>query len=145
MAAANGKHFVIVGAGASGVLLACHLLRAADQGIRVTLIEKRQAIGRGMAYSTAQPGHLLNVRAANMSAFADDPLHFCRWLAAHDDVTKGHEPGPLTFAQRRVYGRYIAELITPHLGLPGEPGRLQVVYGKDMTLTSRQLCSHHAG
>ena len=43
---------------------------------RVTLIEKREAVGRGMAYSTAQPGHLLNVRATNMSAFADDPLHF---------------------------------------------------------------------
>ena len=116
------------------MLLACHLLRDADNAIRVTLIEKRQAIGRGMAYSTAQPGHLLNVRAANMSAFADDPLHFRRWLAEHDEDSHGHEPGPLTFAQRRVYGRYIAELITPHLGAPGEPGRLQVVYGEGRSI-----------
>ena len=104
MAAGNGRHIIVVGGGASGVLLACHLLRDANNAISVTLIEKRQAIGRGMAYSTAQPGHLLNVRAANMSAFADDPLHFCRWLAEHDEDAHGHEPGPLTFAQRRVYG-----------------------------------------
>ena len=130
MAAGTGRHIIVVGGGASGVLLACHLLRDPNNAISVTLIEKRQAIGRGMAYSTAQPGHLLNVRAANMSAFADDPLHFCRWLAEHDEDAHGHEPGPLTFAQRRVYGRYIAELITPHLGPPGEPGRLQVVYGE---------------
>ena len=130
MAAGNCRHIIVVGGGASGVLLACHLLRDPNHAISVTLIEKRQAIGRGMAYSTAQPGHLLNVRAANMSAFADDPLHFCRWLATHDDDAPAHEPGPLTFAQRRVYGRYIAELITPHLGPPGEPGRLQVVYGE---------------
>ena len=135
MAAGNGRHIIIVGGGASGVLLACHLLRDPNNAISVTLIEKRQAIGRGMAYSTAQPGHLLNVRAANMSAFADDPLHFCRWLAEHDEDAHGHEPGPLTFAQRRVYGRYIAELITPHLAPPGGPGRLQVAYGEGRGIT----------
>ena len=74
LSAESGKHIIIVGGGASGVLLACHLLRDDDEAIRVTLIEKRPTIGRGMAYSTAQPGHLLNVRATNMSAFADDPL-----------------------------------------------------------------------
>ena len=126
MSAESGKHIIIVGGGASGVLLACHLLRDDDEAIRVTLIEKRPTIGRGMAYSTAQPGHLLNVRATNMSAFADDPLHFCRWLAENDEDAHGEQPGPLTFAQRRVYGRYIAELVTPHLGLPGEPGRLRM-------------------
>jgi uncharacterized NAD(P)/FAD-binding protein YdhS len=130
VAAGSGSNILIVGGGASGVLLACHLLRNPDDDIHVTLIEKRPAIGRGMAYSTAQPGHLLNVRAANMSAFADDPLHFCRWLAANDEDAKGKAPGPLTFAQRRVYGRYIAGLLTPHLGPSGEPGRLQVVYGE---------------
>ena len=117
------------------MLLACHLLRKDDDEIRVTLVEKREAVGRGMAYSTAQPGHLLNVRASNMSAFADDPSHFQRWLTTHDAASQGREPGPLTFAQRRVYGRYIAELITPHLGAPGAPGRLQVVYGEGRSIS----------
>jgi uncharacterized NAD(P)/FAD-binding protein YdhS len=101
LAAEDGKHIIIVGGGASGVLLACHLLRDDDEAIRVTLIEKRPTIGRGMAYSAAQPGHLLNVRATNMSAFADDPLHFCRWLAENDEDAHGEQPGPLTFAQRQ--------------------------------------------
>ncbi len=136
MSAENGKHIIIVGGGASGVLLACHLLRNDDDDIRATLIEKRPVVGRGMAYSTAQPGHLLNVRATNMSAFADDPLHFCRWLAENDDDAHGEQPGPLTFAQRRVYGRYIAELITPHLGPPGKPGRLRVIYGEGRSIAT---------
>jgi uncharacterized NAD(P)/FAD-binding protein YdhS len=38
--------------------------------------------GVGLAYSTGNPRHLLNVRADNMSAFADEPDHFARWLAA---------------------------------------------------------------
>ncbi|MGC1710840.1 MAG: FAD/NAD(P)-binding protein [Methyloceanibacter sp.] len=135
MAEGTGKHFIIVGGGASGVLLACHLLRNDDDEIRVTLVEKREAVGRGMAYSTAQPGHLLNVRASNMSAFADDPSHFQRWLATHNADSQGGEPGRLNFAQRRVYGRYIAELINPHLGAPGEPGRLQVIYGEGRSIS----------
>src|ERR1700680_3164424 len=77
-----GRHVVIVGGGASGVLLACHLLRSLSENIRVTLIERNPAIGRGIAYSTVDPAHLLNVRAANMSAFADDPDHFWQWLQA---------------------------------------------------------------
>ena len=48
---------------------------------------------------------------------------------------QGGEPGRLNFAQRRVYGRYIAELINPHLGAPGEPGRLQVIYGEGRSIS----------
>ena len=77
-------HVAIVGGGASGVLLACHFLRNLSENVQVTLIEKNPAIGRGIAYGTADPAHLLNVRAANMSAFADDPDHFWRWLQANN-------------------------------------------------------------
>jgi uncharacterized NAD(P)/FAD-binding protein YdhS len=41
----------------------------------------------------------------------------------------------LTFAQRRVYGRF-AELITPHLGPPGKPGRLRVIYGEGRSIAT---------
>jgi uncharacterized NAD(P)/FAD-binding protein YdhS len=62
------RHAIIVGGGASGVLLAYQLLRLARRTFRVTLIERRPEIGRGLAYHTGNPEHLLNVRAANMSA-----------------------------------------------------------------------------
>ena len=65
-------------------------------------------------------------------AFADDPLHFCRWLAGagRKKLTWARARPGSTFAQRRVYGRFIAELVAPHLGPPGEPGPLQVAYGE---------------
>jgi uncharacterized NAD(P)/FAD-binding protein YdhS len=125
---------LIVGGGASGVLLACHLLRGADADLHVTLIEKRSAIGRGMAYSTAQPGHLLNVRATNMSAYADDPLHFCRWLAARGGETCDGQGRPPLFAQRYLYGVYISELITPYLA--GEDAKLAIVHGEARSLST---------
>jgi uncharacterized NAD(P)/FAD-binding protein YdhS len=68
------RQVIIVGGGASGVLLACHLLRCPTDDLDVTLIEKRPDVGRGIAYHTANPDHLLNVRAANMSAFSINPI-----------------------------------------------------------------------
>ena len=76
------RRIIVVGGGASGVLLAVHLLRHRPEGLIVTLVERRPELGAGIAYATRHPDHLLNVRASNMSAFPDDPGHFSRWLAA---------------------------------------------------------------
>jgi uncharacterized NAD(P)/FAD-binding protein YdhS len=112
---------IIVGGGASGVLLAAHLLRDKDSDIRVTLIERRDVIGRGVAYSARQWDHLLNVAAPGMSAFADDPDHFWRWLRARDFVTDAER---FVFMPRRVYGEYLAEV----LRTSDDEGRLQIIH-----------------
>jgi uncharacterized NAD(P)/FAD-binding protein YdhS len=129
------RHVIIVGGGASGVLLACHLLRRATSSLRVTIVEKRAEVGRGIAYCTANPDHLLNVRAANMSAFPDQPDHFWHWLCARestprDKVTWAPCSDPFCFVPRRIYGDYIASLIEPLLSNGGRPGRLHVIQGE---------------
>jgi len=43
--------------------MAAHLLRRKPKNLKVTIIETRERIGRGLAYATANPSHLLNVRA----------------------------------------------------------------------------------
>lgn len=125
------RRVIIVGGGASGVLLACHLLRQEAADLEVTLVEKRSEVGRGIAYCTANPDHLLNVRAANMSAFPDQPDHFWRWLCARQDggaVTWQPCGDPFCFVPRRIYGDYVASLIAPTLS-DGQ-GRLEVVHGE---------------
>ncbi len=97
------KHVAIVGGGFSGVLQAIQLLRRTEG--RVTLIERAERVARGAAYGTTRPEHLLNVRASGMSAFPDEPDHFAKWLER-----QGQGDGT-TFAQRRVYGRYLGELL----------------------------------
>ena len=92
----------VIGAGASGVLQALHLARA---GAAVTLIDRGPAPGRGVAYSTTRPEHLLNVPARRMSAFSDDPDHFMRWYGARAGG------GPEDFAPRMLYGDYLAGLL----------------------------------
>jgi uncharacterized NAD(P)/FAD-binding protein YdhS len=122
----EARHVVIVGGGASGVLLACHLLRRLSENIRVTLIEKNPAIGRGIAYGTADPAHLLNVRAANMSAFPDDPDHFWRWLQTNNLAVADSDQ--FCFVSRQIYGRYIESLLQ---GLSGRKNReLHIIQGE---------------
>jgi uncharacterized NAD(P)/FAD-binding protein YdhS len=93
-------HVIVVGGGASGVLAAAQLLSHGDD---VSLLEPVAELGRGMAYSTRCPLHLLNVPAGNMSALPDDREHFLRWL-------ERTRPGQFTFcsfAPRLLYGEYI--------------------------------------
>src|ERR1700735_4731734 len=79
---ADACSIAIVGGGASGALMTAHLLRFAGDAVRLTLVEPRAKIGRGLAYATENESHRLNVRASNMSVFPDDPDHFWRWLRA---------------------------------------------------------------
>jgi uncharacterized NAD(P)/FAD-binding protein YdhS len=91
----------IVGGGASGTILAAQLAR---RGIQSALIDGSGRAGKGVAYSTTEPAHLLNVRAEGMSAWADDPGHFARRFEAEGGQPRG-------FAQRRLFGRYLGEIL----------------------------------
>lgn len=75
-------------------------------------------LGCGVAYSTSDPGHLLNTRVQSMSAFADDPDHFRRWLA-----TAGEAAAADGFVGRATYGTYMTDLLAPLSG--AADGRLR--------------------
>lgn len=92
----------IVGGGAAGVLAAVHLRRSKPDA-QITLIDASGRPGTGAAYGTSDPSHLLNVPAQRMSAWPDDPDHFCRWLDERA-VTSAE-----SFAPRLAYGRYLQE------------------------------------
>jgi uncharacterized NAD(P)/FAD-binding protein YdhS len=95
----------IVGGGASGVLTAAHLLRAAPGSTRVVIIEPRGELGEGIAYSTTDVGHLLNVRAGCLSALPDEPDHFTTWVRQHT-TADGQ-----SFLPRAWYGKYLRSLL----------------------------------
>lgn len=115
----------IVGAGFSGTSLTIELLRRGPVGVEVLLLERSGLFGPGLAYSSGDPNHLLNVRASNMSALADDPGHFVRWLQAHAAnqglgatvPASGH-----AFAPRGLYGRYLSETLAA-VEAQAAPGR----------------------
>ncbi|WP_114226480.1 MULTISPECIES: FAD/NAD(P)-binding protein [Sphingomonas] len=86
----------IVGGGFSGTMTALQLAR---RGVASVVIDGSGLAGRGVAYSTTDPAHVLNVPAAKMSAWPDAPEHFAGWSGL---------PGG-AFAERRAFGRYLSE------------------------------------
>jgi len=99
------RTIAVIGAGASGTLAAVHLLRLPGAGVRVLLID-RSAHGPGVAYSTGDPRHRLNVRASGMSAFDDDPDDLLRWCRV-----RGIEAAPDDYLPRALFGEYLRSLL----------------------------------
>ncbi|MBS0385284.1 MAG: FAD/NAD(P)-binding protein [Proteobacteria bacterium] len=99
------RRIAIVGAGFSGAAVAAQILkrrRAPD----VVLIERGRRFGPGLAYGGPERAHLLNVRAANMSVFPDQPDDFVRWLNRRQ--RRDHAT---LFAPRPHYGAYLEDVL----------------------------------
>lgn len=95
----------IVGGGASGILTAINLLAADRDGrFTVTIHEASGILGRGIAYGTSDPRHLLNVRARHMSAFPDIPSDLLEWA-----VDTGRDLDPLGFLPRMEFSSYLQD------------------------------------
>ena len=100
------RKIAIIGGGVSGVLTAFHLIRQGTPA-EIVLIDQRQDLGLGLAYSTPSLRHLLNVPAGKISALPDQPDHFLNWLQRNFDPSATEK----TFAPRAVFGRYVQSLL----------------------------------
>ncbi|TSA38259.1 MAG: hypothetical protein D4R63_11460 [Methylococcaceae bacterium] len=117
---AQHSSIAIIGSGFSGTMVAVHLLRQASFPLTIYLIEANPAqFARGVAYSTDSACHLLNVPAANMSAFPKDPVHFLRWAKKKEAKgelnvpwqTESNTVTATSFLPRGAYGDYLVELL----------------------------------
>ena len=109
---------IILGGGFSGAVAALHLIRSTEAPPRhVTIIETRPLLGGGVAYSSPDTRHRINVPAARMSAFSEDMGHFDRWL--RERGYPGTDPeslfeGAHLFPARHEFGRYLDEQVRLH-------------------------------
>ncbi|HCT80245.1 MAG TPA: hypothetical protein DGT23_27530 [Micromonosporaceae bacterium] len=104
---------VVVGAGFSGVLAARELLRV---GWSVVLIDPGARPGRGLAYGTSAPWHLLNSPVSAMSVEPDLPDDFLHWCRRWDARVE-----PTDFVPRSWYGEYLTDaLLGADTIAPGE-------------------------
>ena len=105
-------HITIVGGGFSGAAVAIHLLGLMPEGLRVTLLEPRTVPGAGVAYSTAEPSHRINVPASRMQLAGEEEGAFDRWYRSQpafaDDPQARREDGSL-YPQRGQFGRYVSQ------------------------------------
>ncbi len=107
----------IIGGGFSGTAFAATCHRLFDRPVDIYLFEKTGQFGKGEAYRTPFPYHLLNVRAKNMSAFEEDSQHFVNWVQATQQ-TNGRAflsektlPFNEQFLPRVLYADYLQDLL----------------------------------
>ncbi len=118
------SHVAIIGAGASGVILASALIRP-PAAVNVVLIDPRP--GRGVGYGGAAADVLLNTRAGNMSINARSPEGFVDWLnasAARPDRWTTED-----FAPRALFGDYLQRQLACLEGRTPGLGTTRVVKG----------------
>ena len=101
MSSVRSAPVAIIGGGFSGTMLAAQLAR---RGIESLLVDGSGRIGRGTAYSTAQPAHLLNIPAERMSAWPEDLADFENLAAAQGASGKD-------YVERRLYGVYLTDIL----------------------------------
>ncbi|MBL4926663.1 FAD/NAD(P)-binding protein [Fuscibacter oryzae] len=115
----TAHHVTVVGGGLSGAAIAYHLARQVDPTlVQITVIEPRAELGQGLAYSTPDPDHRLNVPDHKMSLSVDDPEDFHRWLHSPEGPVLPGASATLRgeiFAPRHVFASYVAARLRPYL------------------------------
>lgn len=106
----------IIGGGFTGALTAWHLARRSPDA-QIVVIEPRDRLGAGLAYSTTDPAHRINVPASRMTMRTDisDDLH--RWIEAQGTPLSDGSVTPegALFPQRGIVADYVAQALAPDL------------------------------
>lgn len=96
------KTIAIIGGGVSGSLVALNIIKLCKTETCVLWFDNNNSFCKGLAYSTQEDVHLLNVRASNMSVFDDEPSHFVNWLHKYKLPFSDQD-----FVPRSIYGEYV--------------------------------------
>lgn len=113
---AGQPRVAIIGGGFSGSMVLANLISTAEGSLIIDWFEP-QTLGEGVAYSTKDAIHLLNVRADRMGAIGGKPEHFMQWLAtpagkeALAKLWPEHNISGECFVPRVVYSAYIKYII----------------------------------
>lgn len=109
-----GMRVAVIGGGLCGAFFAAQLAEYSTAPLSIAVIEPREKLGGGVAYSSADPAHRVNVPASRMILFPETPDHFDRWFRGGAELgadaealwTDGH-----AYPRRAAFGRYMAEII----------------------------------
>jgi uncharacterized NAD(P)/FAD-binding protein YdhS len=103
------RQIVIIGAGASGTLACAQILKElGNQSIQINWVGNQTPFALGVAYSTTDVEHLLNVKIQAMSAFPSEPDHLVNWMKKNHpewDIEKS------PFIPRMYFGEYLRQLV----------------------------------
>ncbi|MFO0496133.1 MAG: FAD/NAD(P)-binding protein [Flavobacteriia bacterium] len=125
------KNIAIIGGGFSGTMTAVQLIKKASSKLSICIIEPAEQLFKGAAYNSYSEKHLLNVTAAKMSGFTDQPEHFLNWVMMQDSFKfKNRELISNSFLSRNTYGNYLISIWEESLQLAAKKG-IDIVWFKN--------------
>jgi uncharacterized NAD(P)/FAD-binding protein YdhS len=127
------RTYAIVGAGFSGMAVAVQLLKRLQGPARVVLINRSLSFGRGLAYGTNSPSHLLNVPAGRMSIDPDEETGFVDYLRSRGLAYKASD-----FVPRSLYGDYLERCLLKAQAGAAEGVRLELVESEVLALETSE-------
>lgn len=107
------RNIVIIGGGFAGAVTALRLIETVRGPLNLVVIEPSKQLGRGIAYATPEPDHVVNGIAGAFTLRPTEPDHFVQWLARRadagswvrlEDADLAHSSPP-----RGLYGAYVGE------------------------------------
>jgi uncharacterized NAD(P)/FAD-binding protein YdhS len=105
----------VIGGGFCGAFFAAQLARHSERPVTISVIEPRATLGGGVAYSTPDPAHRINVPASRMTLFPRHPTDFDEWFRRSGELEADPEAlwsDGSAYPRRAAFGRYIAEIVT---------------------------------
>jgi uncharacterized NAD(P)/FAD-binding protein YdhS len=114
---ADRPRVVIVGGGYSAAALAVQLVRRTRVPVDITIIEPRENLGRGLAYSATDPEHRLNGPLDTHALDPDRPRELRAWCQSQGLLEQDPEcfarSGHI-FLRRGDFGKYLSDQLACH-------------------------------
>lgn len=134
----------IIGGGFCGMMTAVNLFNSPTP-VRIIIINSDYPFGKGVAYCAHTEKYLLNVRAINMSAYADIPQHFLDWICGLDKY-KNIPKNIMTnvYVPRKIYGEYLSTVWNEALQVKTDCVQIEQMNAKavDVTIHSNHYTIH---
>jgi uncharacterized NAD(P)/FAD-binding protein YdhS len=109
----------VVGSGFSAAATLVNLVDRLESPRSIAVVGRAEGLGLGVAYSTSEPVHRLNVPAGRMSLFPDRPDDLCAWLDG-----QGRPQAKEEFIPRQDFGSYIRDRLDERLARTDNSARV---------------------
>ena len=112
------KSIAIIGGGFTGAVTAIHLARSANGPLEIFVIEPRDEVGRGVAYSATDPDHRINAPAGIHYLYPEDPDGMENWLRKNGGFAEDPDIAAFDgsiFPRRGDFGAYVHSEVLAHM------------------------------
>ena len=149
------RSLVIIGGGWAGAAVAVQAIANAREPLDITIVEPAARLGRGIAYATADPDHVVNGLAGAFALDAARPDRFLEWLAgqvaAGAWVPPAGTPLAASSPPRALYGAYVEHELSE--AVSHAAGRVRLHHLRDRAVdidgtsvilaSGRSVTAHH--